>query len=134
MRKRLITAILLLSWMLLVTACSSVPASTPTATPSVAVKIELGANPDPPRSGSIDLVVMLTDAAGQPIDNAKVSLIISHKDMANMDLFGLSSGQGDGRYMLTSDFSMAGDWQVIVEVRGVSAETIRKNYELRLNL
>ncbi len=132
MRKRLITAMLLLGWMLLVAACSSVPASTPTATPSAAIKIELDANPDPPQIGSVDLIVILTDAANQPIDNAKVSLIISHKDMANMDMFGLSSSMGNGRYTLASDFRMAGNWLVTVEVRGVGPETVRKDFELSL--
>lgn len=102
-----------------------------TATPAAAaVQVDLVTRPEPPASGEMELVISVVDAAGQPVDTAEVNVIASHQDMSGMDMSGAATPQGDGRYAITADFGMAGNWLVTVEVRGVSAEVIRENFEL----
>lgn len=102
------------------------------STQAALVNIELKTNPGEPTMGQIKLLVTLTDAAGKPIENAEVSMLASHKDMSGMDMNGKATAQGSGRYAITADFSMSGQWLVTVEVRGVGAEVVRKDFDLAL--
>jgi hypothetical protein len=119
--------------LLVLTACggSTTPAPS-TGSDSEAVNITLDTNPDPPAPGQVELIVMLTDSAGQAIDTAEVNLLASHTGHSGMEMNGEATAQGDGRYAITADFSMSGTWLVTVEVRGLSDEVIRKNFELGL--
>lgn len=61
--------------------------------------------------------LQITDAAGQPVDGAAVSLDLV---MATMDMgpnrVALQSS-GGGRYRGTGQFTMAGDWNCQITVR-----------------
>lgn len=108
------------------------PTLLPTDAAAEAVELTLTTNPDPPKSGQFELIASLTDAAGQPVDNANVNILASHQTMSGMSMQGAATAQGNGRYAITADFGMSGQWLVTVEVRGVSADTIRKDFDLSL--
>jgi len=99
---------------------------------TVDVMIALATNPDPPKSGQVELTAILTDAAGRPIDNANVNFLGSHKTMSGMNMQGAATAQGNGRYAISADFGMNGPWLVTVEVRGVNADVTRKDFTLTL--
>jgi hypothetical protein len=111
--------------LLALTVAACAPTATPAADP---VKIELAASPNPPATGDVELTITLSDPSGRPVDNAQVDLLASHTGMAGMDLQGQATAQG--RYTITADFSMSGDWKVTVEVRGMTGQTIRKDFDL----
>ncbi len=94
--------------------------------------IALATNPDPPKSGQLELIAVLTDAAGRPVDNAIVNVLASHETMSGMNMQGAATAQGNGRYAIGADFGMTGPWLVTVEVRGVNADVIRKDFTLTL--
>ncbi len=94
--------------------------------------IDLTTNPDPPESGQLEPVVTLTDGAGLPIDDAAVNLLASHATMSGMDMQAAATSQGEGRYAITADFGMSGEWLVTVEVRIHGSEAIRKDFDLAL--
>lgn len=127
MHMRFALTSLVLICVLALAACSG-----GSSTQAALVNIELKTNPGEPTMGQIKLLVTLTDAAGKPIENAEVSMLASHKDMSGMDMNGKATAQGSGRYAITADFSMSGQWLVTVEVRGVGAEVVRKDFDLAL--
>lgn len=127
MHMRFALTSLVLICVLALAACSG-----GSSTQAALVNIELKTNPGAPTMGQIELLVTLTDAAGKPIENAEVSMLASHKDMSGMDMNGKATAQGSGRYAITADFSMSGQWLVTVEVRGVGAEVVRKDFDLAL--
>lgn len=102
----------------------------PGASTTDEINISLTTNPNPPASGQVQVIVTLTDVAGQTIDNADVYILGGHTEMGGMNLEGEAVGQGNGRYTFRADFSMSGDWLVTVEVRDVGTETIRQEFDL----
>lgn len=78
----------------------------------VGVKVTI--NPNPPAAGQATVTVALSDANSQPITGAKVEL------EGNMTHAGMAPTQAQpqevspGRYEAPLDFSMAGDWFILV--------------------
>lgn len=109
-------------------ACSGAGAAPPAAGSSLVVK--LATEPDPPAVGDVAVVVTVADAAGKPVDNAAVSVLASHTGHGGMEMQGNASAQGSGRYALTANMSMSGDWLVTVEVRAAGADVVRQDFKL----
>src|SRR5581483_7225990 len=69
-----------LSWLAIATIVSACGGGAPpTITPaSQAPKITLTTNPNPPTSGEVEVIAMVTDANGQPLDAAEVFVFGNH--------------------------------------------------------
>lgn len=115
MRKMIFINMLVLLSVLLA-ACGTV--ATPAAAPSAPVNIKIETSPSPAMMGEIELVLTLTDANGNPIEGATVDVSADHTDMSGMDMSGVATEQGSGRYSIRADFSMSGNWKLTVYVRG----------------
>ena len=102
---------------LVLAACGGAGAPTPTPA-SPGAQISLTTNPNPPQIGNVELIVMVNDANGQPIADAEVYVFADHTDMQGMNMNGKATAQGNGRYAITADFSMSGQWKVTLQVRG----------------
>jgi len=113
--KRILTTLMLcLAGALILSACSSSGSAQPTPSP----QIILTTNPNPPMKGSVELIVDVKGAQGQPIDGADVRVLSSHTTMSGMDQQGQATAQGNGRYAITADMAgMAGEWLITVQVR-----------------
>ena len=86
------------------------------------VNVSLATTPDPPEGGEVELVATVTDAQGQPIEDAEVFFMANHTEMGGMDMEGQATAQGEGHYAITTNFSMGGTWKVTVQVnQGVSS-------------
>lgn len=115
MRKMIFMSMFVLISILLA-ACGS--AATPAATtPAKPVNIKVETNPNPAMMGDMEVIFTITDASGSPIEGATVDVSAAHTGMSGMDMSGLASEQGSGKYALNANFSMSGDWKVIVYVR-----------------
>jgi YtkA-like protein len=72
--------------------------------------------PDPPKTGSATVTLKLADSAGKPIDGARINLEgnMSHPGMRPV----LSEAREveQGRYQATLEFTMRGDWVVLVHI------------------
>jgi hypothetical protein len=90
---------------------------TPAATASKPVNITMETDPSPAIMGDMELVLNITDANGNPIEGAKVDVSADHTDMSGMNMSGLATDQGGGRYSIKANFSMSGNWKVTVYVR-----------------
>jgi hypothetical protein len=99
----------------LLAACGST--LTPAATASKPVNIKMETDPSPAIMGDMELVLNITDANGNPIESATVDVSADHTDMSGMNMSGLATDQGGGRYSIKANFSMSGNWKVTVYVR-----------------
>lgn len=108
--------IFLLAGLTLRAACSGAAAPSPTPV-QAGPKISLTTNPDPPRSGEVELMVTVNDASGQPIPDADVFVFADHTEMKGMNMNGRATPQGGGRYTIAANFSMSGPWKVTVQVK-----------------
>ena len=81
------------------------------------VALDLTFSPDPPKVGPATVVVTLADAAGEPISGATLELegTMTHPGMT--PVFADAGETSAGRYEATLEFTMGGDWIIIV--RGV---------------
>ena len=105
------STIVLLS--ILLTACGS--AATPAATSSKPVNIEVEANPA--TMGDLELILIVTDANGNPMEGATVDVTATHTDMTGMDMSGAATEHGGGKYAINANFSHSGNWKLKVYVR-----------------
>ena len=113
--RKMIFISMLVALSVLLAACGS--AATPAPTSSKPVNIKFETNPNPATMGDMELVLIITDANGQPIEGAKVDVSVDHTDMSGMGMSGLATDQGSGKYSIKANFVMSGNWKLTVYVR-----------------
>ena len=115
MRKSIFISILVvLSVLLAGCGSTATPVDTTTEKP---VNIKIETNPNPAMMGDTEVILTITDASGNPIEGATVDVSAEHTGMSGMDMSGLATEQGSGKYAINANFSMSGDWKVTVYVR-----------------
>ena len=129
-RKRVLLG---LAWMtavmVVLAACSGAGASSTKNEPTITVTT----NPNPAIMGDVELIMQVKDAAGKPLDGAKVSVVASMSGMPMGDpLRGQATGQGNGRYSIKAPMSMSGAWDVTVRVDNPGMESFSK--DLKINV
>ncbi len=113
MRKMFFMSLLVLLSVLLA-ACGS-PATPATSAKQVNIKVET--SPSPAAKGDVEIVLTITDANGNPIEGAKISVSADHPAMAGMGMSGSATDQGGGKYSIKANFSDSGDWKLTVYLR-----------------
>jgi hypothetical protein len=96
------------------------------------IAMEWTVAPDPPAIGPATFSLTLTDtAAGRPVAGAAVRLEgnMSHPGMK--PVFGTAREVAPGRYEAPLDFTMAGDWFVLVEARLRDGRTLQRQADVR---
>jgi hypothetical protein len=97
------------------------PATAPAAPPAPAVQIAYRSDPDPPRTGENQFEVRVTDAAGQPIEDAAVTVTFFMPAMPSMNMPAMRNAvtlvpSGNGAYSGAGQVLTAGRWDVTVTV------------------
>lgn len=110
-------------------ACSSGAQTQPAAGDPLAVS--LSTTPEPAVMGNVELVIEVQDTQGKPVTGATVEVGADHTGMSGMTMGGQASEQGNGRYAITADFSMAGNWKVTVYVRKEGLD-FKKDFEVQV--
>lgn len=118
MRKLFFISMFVLASVLL-SACggASTPAASNDGASSQQVNIAVSTNPSPAMMGDMELVLMITDGDGNPIEGATVDVSADHTDMTGMTMGGAATDQGGGKYAINANFSMSGNWKLTVYVR-----------------
>jgi hypothetical protein len=95
---------------------------------STSVVIQSEISPSPVRVGPATVTVRLADSSGKPLTKARVTLEgnMTHPGMS--PVFAEAREIGSGRYEGKLNFSMAGDWIVLVHI--TSAEGQKSQREL----
>lgn len=109
------------SFSFLLAACGGSSVSSPAAT-AVPVKITISSDPTPAMIGDVTFSFALTDETENPIEGARVEVSLEHTDMTGMGMSGLATDQGEGKYAIDANFSMSGNWKMIVYVRKESLD------------
>ena len=86
----------------------------------------LQTNPAQPKLGQVELIVDVKDADGRAVDGATVTLKVAMIGHSMGDLSGQATGQTNGRYATRANLSMAGEWQVDVQVKTADKDIKRK--------
>jgi hypothetical protein len=80
------------------------------------VNIAVASNPSPAMMGDVELMLTITDKAGNPIEGAAVNVAADHTDMSGMGMSGLATDQGGGKYSIKANFDESGNWMLTVKV------------------
>lgn len=115
---------------LLLTACSGAESTAPAQT-TAPVTITMNVLPDPPVVGDVLLYFNVVDTQGQPVTGADVNVMADHAEMSGMTLQGNASDQGKGIYAITTNFSMAGQWKITVQIKN---EALDYKQDIDLNI
>lgn len=118
-------ALLLIGTFLVV--CSGCgPAETETAD----FQVDLAFDPSPPQKGDVDVTLTLAQRDGTPIEGADVRL------EGNMNHAGMTPSFADlkevkpGQYAGTLDFTMGGDWFVLVTVQMPDGKQVERKIDI----
>ena len=120
-----ILVVLLLAWAL--AACQR-GSQQPDQAPEIEMNLEI--LPSPPVVGSAQLLVTVTENAGQPVDGATVEI---QGDMAHAGMVPVqatASGQGAGLYRADFQWTMGGDWFVTVSVTLPDGRTTSRRFDV----
>jgi hypothetical protein len=78
------------------------------------VSVDLKVTPDPPQVGEAMVTVVLGDADGVPISGAEMSLEGTMTHAGMKPVFAEARETAPGQYEAALEFTMGGDWVVIV--------------------
>ena len=88
-------------------------------------------SPQPPRVGQLTIMLKLSDASAKPPAGVRVRLEgnMSHAGMT--PVFAEAKETEPGRYSATMDFSMAGDWYVLVHMTLPDGRKLERQFEIK---
>lgn len=88
--------------------------------------------PNPLARGGATLEAVVTDAKGQPVDDARVTFDLDMTNMSHGKNVVAAAFKGAGRYTGVVNFMMGGPWRVIVGVEraGLPAQTVRFDFSV----
>ncbi|GIV64113.1 MAG: FixH family protein [Chloroflexota bacterium] len=95
------------------------------------VNIAIETTPNPPVVGDVELVFRISDSQGLPVSGATVDVNADHTDMQGMTMSGLAVDQRDGRYSITANFPMSGNWKLTIYVRKGELD-FKKEFEIQI--
>lgn len=132
-KRNAILVLLILFSAFILTACldsrnqQSSTQDSSTATEGLVVTLQT--NPLQPKVGQVELIVEVKDASNREVDGATVTVWANMLDHSMGDLTGQATSQARGRYAIRANLSMAGDWQVEVQVK-TAEEDVRRTFEI----
>ncbi len=122
---RRLTLLLMPVLLMILAGCTGTGVQTSTGD-AVNLLVTLSTNPAEPEVGRVEFVVEVKDAANRPVDGAVVNLKADMIGHSMGDLSGQATEQGGGRYATTANLSMAGPWQIDVQVQTADHDVSRE--------
>ena len=90
--------------------------------------IGFDADLDSPKTGAARLAVHVKDAAGKPVNNAKVAVRLSMPKHEHDARTVTLKSAGHGRYHANTQLVMPGGWNAEVQVTPASGDTIKQGF------
>lgn len=109
----------------LMSGCGRIQSQTQDSTD---INIELSVEPAQPAVGPAQLVVTVTDAAGQPVNNATLDIEGNMTHAGMVPVFAQASGGENGRYIVPFEWTMGGDWSVTIEVTLANGQVVSHEF------
>jgi len=94
------------------------------------IGIELSVAPTPPAVGLATLTLTLTDAGGQPIENGTIELEGNMNHAGMTPVFSQATEVAPGRYEAPLEFTMGGDWFIIVKATLPDGRTLERQIDV----
>jgi hypothetical protein len=128
-RRLLIYVALTVTIVLIMSGCGKSSQDKNDETP--AINIALDFNPKPAATGDSILLITLTKDAGDPINDATVSVRgnMNHAGMVPV-LGDAENAPDDGVYSIPFEFTMGGDWYVVVSVTLADGTEITQEFDI----
>ena len=98
--------------------------------PDISLQYQLA--PQPPRIGAATLDLKLTDKNGQSVSGARVELEVNMSHPGMSPAFVQTSEIEPGKYRGTLQFSMAGDWIVLVHITLANGQRLERKIEINV--
>ncbi|HEV2843936.1 MAG TPA: FixH family protein [Thermoanaerobaculia bacterium] len=96
------------------------------------IALEWSIQPDPPFVGPAKASLTLTDAkAGRPVEGAEVRLEGNMAHAGMKPVFSTAREVAPGRYEAPLDFTMGGDWFILIDATLRDGRTLQKQVDLR---
>ena len=95
------------------------------------VNINLTVIPDSPQAGPATIILTLTETPGQPITGATVELEGNMNHAGMTPVFAQATEMSPGRYEGALEFTMGGDWVIIVRVTLSDNRKLERQLELK---
>jgi YtkA-like len=95
------------------------------------IVLESKVAPDPPTKGPATVTLKLADSAGRPIVGARVNLEgnMSHPGMR--PVFGEASEAPPGRYKAALEFTMGGDWVILIHITLPDGRSLQRQIDVK---
>ena len=120
-----------LVWLLVLSASLlAAPGCRPQAADTSDIEVALALEPSPPVVGDSNVTLTITDAAGEPVSGAEVKI------EGNMNHAGMKPSFADlgetepGNYSGTLDFTMGGDWFILVTASTPDGKQIERKIDV----
>lgn len=117
--------VLLLLVTLALTACQQAEDNLPD------VSVDLAISPDPPQVGPATVTVTLHDADGEPIGGAEMKLEGTMTHAGMVPVFADATETEPGQYEATLEFTMGGDWIIIVRATLPDGRSLEREFDVR---
>jgi hypothetical protein len=116
-------------------AATQAPGGAPLESKQVGdLKLTLYSSPNPPIRGANVIQVSLTDAAGKPVNGAKVSFDLDMTNMSHGKNVVPAEPAGQGLYSGQVSFMMPGPWRSIVVIERPGQPPIQARFDFRVNM
>jgi hypothetical protein len=125
---RLAWGLILLAFLGLSTACDRVDRQG-----GGAANIELMGPLVPPPVGEGRILLRVTDRAGAPIDNARLTVRGDMTHAGMIPIVGTADRGEDGLYMIPVEWTMAGDWIITAEATLSDDSLVSRQFELSVS-
>lgn len=96
-------------------------------------RLQLDLDPDPPVVGPADLTLTLHEASGAPLTGAEVRVEGTMNHAGMVPVFATLEEAEPGRYTGTLDFTMRGDWVLIVDAKAADGHRVRRQLATRVS-
>lgn len=93
--------------------------------------MSLQTNPAQPKRGQVELIVDVKDAGGRAEDGATVTPKADMIGHSMGELSGQATAQTNGRHATRANLSMAGEWQVDVQVK-TSNKDVKRSFKIEV--
>jgi len=94
------------------------------------IGVALSIEPQPPQIGEATITVALSDAAGQPIGGANVALEGNMTHAGMVPVFTTASEVTPGEYRAELEFTMGGDWFILVRADLPDGRSMERKVEV----
>jgi len=104
-------------------------AKTPGSSPGITVEHEI--TPQPARVGPATITLKLTDAAAKSITGARIALEADMSHAGMSPVFGEAKEIEPGRYQGRMDFTMAGDWVILLRITLSDGQVLERQLDVK---